>query len=127
MGFNPFTATPALALQASTGVAGFALQDATPTIISWTAPNDGNLHRVEIFASENVTSALTGGTISGSIVSPAGGSPAQPQVIAANQGTGNHVGTVTGGIVEPGSTVSVIQSSAVTVGAGTVWAEIWGY
>jgi hypothetical protein len=127
MGFSGFAATPALALQASTGIAGFALQDATPTIISWTAPNDGNLHRVEIFASENVTSALTGGAVSGSIVSPAGGGAAQPQVIAANQGAGNHVGTVTGGIVEPGSTVSVIQSSAVTAGEATVWAEIWGY
>jgi hypothetical protein len=114
-----------LKLQASIGIDGFALQDATPTIISWEVPDDGNLHRVLLLASLQVTSSETGGAVSGFIVSPGGGSPAEPGFVTGGQVQGNHVG-ITGGIAGPGTTVNVEQTSALTGGAAVLWVEIWG-
>ena len=50
-------------LVATTGVNGFMLQNATPNILSWTAPNDGNMHRLIVFATLHVTSSETGGKV----------------------------------------------------------------
>jgi hypothetical protein len=113
-----------MGLQAATPVAGFALQNATPTILSWTAPNDGNQHRVLLIGSVNVTSAETGGAVTANVTPPGGGSPAVPQILAGGQAAGNHVG-LNAAIVEAGSVVTV-QQSALTVGAATAWVEIWG-
>ena len=61
MSLQPFATAPNLGLLASTfaagGLAGFALQNATPNILTWTAPNDGNYHRVVVAASIGVTSS----------------------------------------------------------------------
>ena len=54
-------AAPLMQLVATTGVNGFALQNGTPTILTWTPPNDGQVHRVLLIAQENVTVAETGG------------------------------------------------------------------
>jgi hypothetical protein len=118
--------SPALQLVASTPETGFALQDATPAIVTWTAPNDGQQHYVMCMASEQVTSALTGGSVIGLITPPGGGSPAQPQALAAGQAAGNHVGNFAC-VVGPGTTVTIEQGSAVTGGAATVWIGLWGY
>lgn len=123
MAFNPFS-TVNMGLLATTGPAGFVLQNGTPTILSWTAPNDGNLHRVFFIGSINVTSAATGGAVTANVTPPGGGSPAVPQILAGGQAAGNHVG-LNAAIVEAGSTVTV-QQSALTVGAATTWVEIWG-
>lgn len=117
---------PQLQCVATTGPTGFALQDATPTILSWTAPSDGNLHRVIIPSTLVVTSALTGGAI----VTNMGGNARQ--ILAGGQGVGtwipgagagsNYVATV---VVLPGQTITLSQYSAVTAGAATLYAEIW--
>lgn len=114
-----------LLLVASTGLAGVALVNGSPTLLSWTAPNDGQMHSVIAFGALQVSSAETGGAIGLGWTQPGG------QVIAA--GTQMFAGGLTTGpqwisqqrLVAPGSTVTVAQSSALTVGAATVWAEIW--
>lgn len=126
MPFNPFAPIVAgMTKQADTGPAGFALQNATPTILSWTVPNDGNAHPVLIMASQYVTSAETGGAVSATITVPSGNS-GSPTLFSAGHGTGLFPpsGTLTM-IAEAGSTVTIQQSSALTVGAATVWAQIW--
>lgn len=120
---NPSLASPPLVLQAATPVAGFALQNATPTIISWTAPNDGNQHRILVISSQHVTVAETGGKIQLNCSLP-DGSAAIPPLFGGTSGTGLSVNNI-GVIVEAGATVTITQNTALTAGAATVWAEIW--
>jgi hypothetical protein len=119
-----------LELQASTGAAGFALQDATSTILSWTAPNDGNFHRAIVLGIGNVTVAATGGQVN-LVGTDIAGNSINAVLLAAGLST---IGTnafnnasnrmlVT---VKPGTTLSITQESALTAGAVTVFAEIWG-
>jgi len=108
---------------AATAAGGFALQNATPTIISWTVPNDGANHRVFIAGTSDTTVAATGGAVTVQSKAPDGTQHSET-LIAANQAVGGKSGTVST-IVQAGSTVSVLQSSALTAGTETVWAEIW--
>lgn len=123
-------AGPGFSLVASTGASGFALQNGTPTILSWTAPNDGQLHRVMVFGQIHVTSAETGGQVSLQYFAPFSGSVAHTsQLFAAALGTdtnGQLLGFVPAITVGAGTTVSILQISALTAGAAVVWAEIWG-
>lgn len=123
MGFSGFSLAN-MGLLATSGPVGFTLQNGTPTILSWTAPNDGNLHRVFFIGSVDVSSAATGGAVTANVVPPGGGSPAVPQILAGGQAAGNHVGT-NAAIVGPGQTVTV-QQTALTGGAAVAWIEIWG-
>jgi hypothetical protein len=126
MAFLPFGATPGLFRQAATPVTGFALQNATPAILSWTAPNDGQLHRVLLLASIDVTSAETGGAVGLNFTAPDGtSSPFQP-VFAAGLGVNAAAGTALAVMCKAGSTVFFNQTSALSAGAAVVWAEIWG-
>ena len=121
----PFTELPAWGLLATTGPAGFALQNGTPTILTWTAPNDGNLHRVTILINQIVTSAETGGAtgLSG-LVSPNGASHS-PGLNPGGAGAGLTQLT-SSFFVEAGQTVTFAQTTALTVGAAVLWAELWG-
>ena len=118
-----------LAMQAGTPVGGYALQNGTNTVISWTAPNDGKLHRVHLFAVIEVTSAETGGQITITPVLPDGTGNTKT-LFAAGLGAG--VAYPVGSsapqdfMIEPGSTFAVNQNSALTAGAAVMWAEIWG-
>jgi hypothetical protein len=111
---------------ATTGPAGFALQDATPTIFSWIAPNDGNLHAVALYSEKYVASTETGGaigltfTIGGQTgtVTPFGGGGAEG--IRPN-GTAGALNIV----VDPGSTVTLAQASALTGGTSTLYALLF--
>jgi hypothetical protein len=114
------------ALQATTGVGGFALQNATPTIITWTPPNDGLLHRVTLFLAPVITSSSTGGQVNLNFTDPTGG--ARSIVVATpTHGAGylTPVGPVTY-MVQAGQAVSLVQSTALTGGAVTVFSELWG-
>lgn len=126
MTFTPPTAGSGLALQATTGIAGFAKQNATPNIISWTAPNDGNMHRVLFFASETVTALETGGGVGVIITVPGGGTQAAGTALFAGAKAAGSYHALDGAIVAPGTTVTINQSAALTAGACTVFAEIWG-
>jgi hypothetical protein len=117
-----------LGLVATTGLTGFTFQDATPNIISWTAPNDGNMHRVALFSSVTVTSAQTGGAISISLVDPGDVTRATRGVYAGGAGTGyisQPPNTPMLFLIYPGSAVTLYQSTAQTAGAAVLWAEMW--
>ena len=110
---------------ADSGTAGFALQNATPNILTWTAPSDSNQHTVLVTCVQHVTVAETGGAVQMTWTGPdgtagtaqslfAGG--ASPTVKAANAQA----------VVQAGSVVTVQQSSALTAGTCTVWTTIFG-
>jgi hypothetical protein len=119
----------AMALLASTPTAGFPLQNATPTILTWTAPADGKNHRAILFLMLHVTSADTGGQILSEYTSNFSGATT---FFAQNYAGG--LGTDTDGqpasqfmfTIAPGSTVTLVQNTALTLGAATLWAELWG-
>lgn len=114
---------------ATTGTAGFALTNGTPTIISWTAPNDGAMHMFVCISTVHVTSAETGGTIQVIYQSPISGVTNHfTQAFAGGLGTDTNgqTGTTVFALVQPGTTVTVQQTAALTAGAATVYAELWG-
>ncbi len=112
-------------LLAGTSLAGYPLVNGTGTILSWTAPDDGQLHRVSVAGSLNVNSAETGGLVQLVAVDPAGGT-SYSEVAPAGAAAGSHVVATPIVIVGPGTVVAVKQESALTAGAATLWAELWG-
>jgi len=113
-----------LALAATTGAAGVALQNGTPTFLTWTAPNDGQMHRFHVVSSLDVTVAETGGNVQVAFTLPDGsaGTFAQhgPNLAVSTNRSGP-----TGSTVQAGTTVTVRQSTALTLGAAQMWAELW--
>lgn len=124
MGFTPFGGT-GLELQETTGPSGFTLVNGTPNVLTWTAPNDGQMHRCMVIANLDVTSALTGGAINVGWTSP-GGNPASLSVIGANGTHTVHAAGTIDFLIQAGSTLTLSQGSAVTAGAAVLYAEIWG-
>ena len=111
---------------ATTGDAGFALENGTPTIVEWTAPDDGKLHSAIITGSVNVTAAETGGQVIAELV--IGGSASAGQQLNGGGETGTGFYPPSSPIVftvRAGDTIRLVQSSALTAGAALVYAEIW--
>jgi hypothetical protein len=128
MGNYPFGANPALILQAATPLAGFPLVNGTPNIVTWTAPNDGKLHRVLPALTMDVISAMTGGIITALFTLP-DGTTAGSDLIQPQAATGFNYSFSLAYFpmpIAPGSMFTIGQSSALTSGQATVWAEIWG-
>ena len=101
-----------LALLGTTGLSGFALQNATPTIFTWTAPNDGNMHRVTLFGTLIVASTETGGALSLNLTD-ASNTGRSPVVFAGGLGSGNKL--LPSGLmftVYPDTAVSLVQTCA---------------
>jgi len=123
MGFSGVGA--GLKLQASTGLAGFALQNATPNILAWNVPNDGALHRILVMTTVHCTSAETGGQINATGNLP-DGAAFNSQIVAG----GLTLGSITRGIqyftLQPGTVFTLLQQSALTAGTAMLWAELWG-
>lgn len=123
-----WTYTHTLRLVATTGLNGFALQNATPTILSWTPPNDGNMHRFLILPYYAVTVATTGGKITVTWTGPDNISRTNT-LYNGTYGTTGAQPTVNSWIQEtvgyPGTAVTIAQNTALTVGAAVLWAEIW--
>lgn len=114
---------------ATTGIAGFTLGNSTPNVLTWTAPSDGAIHMFVVLSVVHVTSAETGGTIQVIFQSPISGAGNHfSQLLAGGLGTdaGGQTGTTIFGLVQPGSTVTVQQTTPLTAGAATAWLEIWG-
>ena len=80
-----------LALQATTGTAGYTLINGTGNIITWTTPNDGGLHRIAVFASIHVTSTETNGVIALTYTLPDGTASATHTLLGGNQSAGDGV------------------------------------
>lgn len=115
-----------LSVQATTGTTGFTLANGTSTVLSWTAPNDGLLHRVLVHAGLHVTSTETGGAISLTITQP-DGSIYPATMYAGGSGSGAVSGVTIAHPVKAGTAVVIAQSSALTAGAAIMWAEILGF
>jgi hypothetical protein len=115
-----------LGLVATTGPAGFALQNATPNILGpWTAPNDGNMHRIYFYGELVVSSAQTGGVISILLTDP-GGTPRTRSLFSGGLGTGfNPANNGAQCVVAPGTTVTVVESTAQSGGASVLYGELW--
>lgn len=113
-----------LQLVATTGPAGFALVNGTPTFLTWTAPNDGQMHRALVFGTMQVTVTEVGGTIQQTYTDP-GGTAIFSQVIAGGLAAGAAQLTAKLVTVQAGSVFGLRQSAALTGGAATLWAEIW--
>lgn len=122
----PNGGTPALQVQAATPVGGVALVNGTPTILSWTAPNDGKQHWAQIFASVAVTTTQVGGSCSFNWT--AGGVAISHSVFPGGAGSGTGAGPSNNFAVavDAGTTVTFAQASAMTSGAASVFAGIWG-
>jgi hypothetical protein len=125
---QPFAVPQVMGLLAATPVAGIALVNGTPVILSWTAPNDGKLHRVMVAAAILVAVTEVGGLVQLQWTGPGAGSAQSSPVFAAALlgGTAAQPGAGPSVMVAPGSTVSLVQGAALTVGAATVYAEFWG-
>lgn len=119
-----------LAQVATTGASGYALVNSTGTILSWTAPNDGNLHTVLVSGGMNVSGTPAGGRIYTTFV--VGGS-SQTNMLLINptssgywsMTSGHNTPGVVGFCCDPNTTVTVQQGSALTSGTATLYATIF--
>jgi hypothetical protein len=121
----PFAVAPVMGLLAATPAAGYTLVNGTGAIISWTAPADGQLHRAILYFVQRVTSTETGGQCQFAIVDPSGSTFTQTPVAGGTAGPSHQQGSNTG-MIQAGSTVTFSQSTALTLGAAVLWAELWG-
>jgi hypothetical protein len=125
MGTNPSAFGAGSQKVADTGPAGFALQNGTPAIpVSWTAPNDGQVHRATIICGLHITSPETGGAVQANTTLP-DGTAANPQLFAGG-GAAGVFAVSADRLVQAGSTVTLTQTSALSAGAALLWAQIWG-
>ena len=118
--------TGALVNQATTGVAGFALQNGTPTIMTWSVPNDGKMHHGMVFATLDVTSTETGGAVTLTVTDPGGGLGTHTLLAGGASSGSSTIPSAFPFAAEAGSSVIVAQSSALTGGAATLYGSIWG-
>jgi hypothetical protein len=110
---------------ADTGNSGYTLVNGTGTILSWTAPNDGALHRAVLVATLEVTSAETGGQIIFQVTSLPGGHTPNFAPFGGSAGAGGYVFSESGFAVPAGQTVALKQNTALTPGAAVLYAQIW--
>lgn len=110
---------------AATAFAGYTLINGTGTILSWTAPNDGVMHRVLVMGTMHVSSAETGGTINLGVTLP-DGTAGTFALFTAGQGGGAHNMSFETYLVAPNTTVTITQASALTAGVAKAWFELWG-
>jgi hypothetical protein len=115
-----------LALVAATPVAGFPLQNATPTIVTWTTPNDGKQHRVIAFATLSVSVLEVGGNVAMQGFAPDGTAISEQMITGANPAGAYWPNFAYPVIVGPNTVVDVAQSFALTSGVAKVWVELWG-
>lgn len=95
---------------------GYVLINGTGTIITAPVPNDGQLHPVTVNGVILVTVAETGGQITVSFTLNGGGQLLQIQAGGAGAGQSTSGGLF---VADPGTTFTVRQNSALTVGAAT--------
>jgi hypothetical protein len=101
------------------------LVNGTQTFFSWTAPNDGKIHGLQVHAAKNVVTTEVGGavqlsyTIGGvaKTLNIFGGGAAGPAVITT---------TLAAITVDPGTTVTLQQNTALTGGQSSLLAAIVG-
>lgn len=125
MGFGGFGGSVGLVLKAATPLTGFTLVNGTPNIITWTVPNDGKMHRAIIIMVKHITTLEVGGAIQVAYNIPDGSGNSHTPY-AGGEATATLDEEQEFILLQPGTTVIVQQSSALTSGASKIWAEIWG-
>jgi hypothetical protein len=102
-------------------VTNFALQNATPNILTYTTPNDGQYHIITIVGLLIVNTVEAGGQINFSV----GGNPGI--LFASNKavGTYNIPDTINMMLAGPNASVLVSQATALTSGAANIDLEVW--
>ncbi len=117
-----------MTLLAATGAAGYSLVNGTGTIISWTAPNDGAVHRVILAGQLRVSGATeTGGQIVLTWTLPDASASGNQQVVGGSQAVGVHPINGSFNIMcQANTTVTLTQASALTAGTAVLFAEMWG-
>jgi hypothetical protein len=106
-----------------TAPAGFSLVNGTPNILSFTTPNDGNVHSYFVSTTLNVTVAETGGAVQ--VTWTSGGVAYVATYYAGGSGIGTN--NVSGQVVaDPNTVVTLKQSSALSAGTASVNAAISG-
>ena len=116
-----------LVKRASTGASGYTLVNGTGTVLTWTAPLDGQLHTVYLASSLRITSAATGGQFNITVNDTIAGAGYSPVVFNASKGAGYFIQVDTTPLIvlTPGDTIAIVQQTALTAGAGSLFAEIW--
>jgi hypothetical protein len=95
--------------------------------LTWTAPNDGFMHRVVIFAYEIVTTTTVGGALNCTYTDPGNNLRSGQTLIAGNITAPANKGLAAGGtsfLVYPDTAFTVTQA-AMSSGAATGWVEGW--
>lgn len=110
-------------LAATPNPAGQALVNGTPTLLSWTAPNDGLIHRVLGIFSLVVTVLEVGGQI---LLAWTFDGQALTSQLAAGGSTANVVQLTFGKFIDPGTVISVNQNTALTAGTAVANIELYG-
>lgn len=122
-----YSTSSGLSLQASTGTTPYTLLSSgsvPQTILSWTAPTDGQLHRVVIIAMQHVATTQVAGNIDASFTDPASGTDSTFLLMGSlSSGYKNVISPL---FIAQASTITVVQQTLLTSGAGTLWCEIWG-
>ena len=122
-GFTPFPPGPPIAQPVTSAIAGYTLVNGTGNILTYAVPNDGLVHTVMISTMMNVSVAETGGQIQTAFTAPDNSAQTQ-QNHAAGLGTGiARTNMVL--LCRPGTTVTLSQNTALTVGAAVLWGSIW--
>ena len=125
-----FPPVPELTVQATTGTIGYTLVNGTGNIITWTAPNDGAMHRVLLLCELVVSSTETGGKIAATFTDPGGTAHSQMQIYASALAGGTYglpaASSPVSVLIQANTTYTLAQTAALTGGAAILWAEIWG-
>jgi hypothetical protein len=120
--------TPALNQVATTGLTGYALINGTGNItgLSWTAPNDGALHRVMLVGAVVASGSPAGGAIVVSSTDPSDTARAAQAAFSAPS-SGYNFPTEGFYLIYPNTTFQVKQNSALTAGSATLYCDLWAY
>jgi hypothetical protein len=122
---TPGTWMSGLGLLATTGLNGYTLVNGTGNIVSWTAPNDGALHRILLVVQLAVSSTETGGQVNVTFTAP-NGSAETATIFPGNKGAGVAAASYTVFFIEANTAFTLTQASDLTGGASVLWAELWG-
>jgi hypothetical protein len=111
---------------AATSAAGYALINGAGNIISWTAPNDGLLHRFAVYGNFWVAVNGVGGQVNANFTDP-GGNAQSRDLQDTYGGAPDFVDMYVHGfwLCQANTTVTVRQISALTSGTVTLYAELW--
>lgn len=114
-----------ISTQAKTPLAGFALQNGTSDILTWTTPNDGNLHTVDVAGVLVVSLLEVGGLIR--LLYTLGGNQIAQTLWAGGSAVGNYYSAFAGAVTcDPNTTQRLQQNTALTSGSASLFATILG-